>query len=380
MTDNRVMVVECDQYKRKLVTERLRAGLEPWGGMEEFVSPGDRVLLKVNLLMGKAPQEAVTTHPVIVQGVADLVAEAGGKPIIGDSPGGPFNKSMLNRVYGKTGMDTAADTTEAELNFEFGVETVSFAEGKVLNNLQLGTFVQEADVIINLPKFKTHELTKLTGAVKNMFGAVAGLLKAEYHLNMQEINDFADVLLDIAQATAPDLSIMDGIVGMEGEGPSGGDTIKLDTILISPDLCALDVAMADLAGVEPEKVPAIAAARERGLVSRRDEIEVLGDEIEIDTFITPQIGDTAELLNQRLPGFLAAWVQKLLRPKPVFDEEKCIQCGACIRSCPPQVITKTEKGVEADLDDCIRCFCCQELCPEEAVEIHRPWLGRLLFE
>jgi uncharacterized protein (DUF362 family)/Pyruvate/2-oxoacid:ferredoxin oxidoreductase delta subunit len=337
------------------------------------------VVLKTNLLRAEDPKGATTTHPAVVQAVAELVADQGAAPIIADSPGGPFKKAMLSRVYTKTGMQKVADNTAAELNWNFNSTELSFPEAEILTNMKVAEAIINADVVINLPKFKTHGLTKLTGAVKNMFGAVPGLLKAEYHLNMQQIDDFSDVLLDIALAVDPELTIMDGIVGMEGEGPSGGDAIQLNTLLISNNYCALDVVMAELAGVEPTQVPTIKAAEKRGLISSRKEVKLTGDNIEIDGFETPTIGDSAKLIEQGLPGPLASLVKKLLRPKPIFKDDKCIQCGVCIQGCPPEVISKTESGVEADLDGCIRCFCCQELCPEEAVKIHRPLLGRLLF-
>ena len=380
LKENRVYALECDRYEVNLIKEKLKEGLELWGGLENFVKPDQTVLLKANLLMAKKPEDSTTTHPAVVHAVTEMVEEVGGNPIIGDSPGGPFNTGMLKRIYSKTGMEAIADSTGAELNWNFESVSKTYSEGKVLKNMTLGQFITDVDLIINLPKFKTHGLTKMTGAVKNMFGAIPGLLKGEYHLNMHEVDIFSEVLLDIALACAPTLSIMDGIVGMEGEGPSGGDSIELNTLLISPNPCALDVAMAHLVKIEPEEVPTIKAAQGRGLVSTINEIEIIGKQsIDVGSFTSPDIENSTLLIDNALPAPLAKIVQKLLRPKPIFNAELCVQCGDCIRSCPPQIITKTEDCVEADLDECIRCFCCQELCPRQAVDIHRPFLGRLLF-
>lgn len=383
INDQRVMLIRCDRYEVSKIKRLITEGLEPWGGMAAFVQPEQRVLLKVNLLMAKKPEEVTTTHPAMAQAVAELVQEVGGQPVIGDSPGGPFTSVLLQRIYRRTGMEVVAQETGAELNGELGSVERHFPEGKILKTITVGQYIDNADVIINLPKLKTHGMTKLSGAVKNLYGAIPGLLKAEYHLNMQEIGDFSNVLCDIALCVAPQLSIMDGIIGMEGEGPSGGTPVQLNSILISPNPFALDVAVAEMVKIKQEKIPTIKAARERGLPSRIEEIQLLGEPLKNMhplSFASPDINDSAKLLERFLPGRLGNAITHLLRPKPVFDPELCIQCGDCVRSCPPQIISKREKGVEADLSQCIRCFCCQELCPKVAVSVHRPLLGRMLFK
>lgn len=380
--DQRVMILKCERYEVNMIKNRLIEGLAPWGGIETFVKPGMKVLLKSNLLMAKKPEEATTTHPAVVHAVAELVQQVGGQAIIGDSPGGPFAKTMLQRVYRRTGMEAAAKAVGAELNWEFGSVEKQCPEAKILKTVTIGKYIQNADVIINLPKLKTHGLTKLTLGVKNLYGVIPGLLKAEYHLNMHDIKDFSDVLVDIALAVAPTLTIMDAIVGMEGEGPSGGTPVELNSLLISTNPFALDVAAAELVKVKPEHVPTIKRAGKRGLPSEIDQIELLGDSIQglqPKSFTSPDIGRSAKLLDRILPKRFADTAIKMLRPKPIFDPKICVQCGDCIRSCPPQIITECEEGVEADLSKCIRCFCCQELCPKQAVTVQRPLLGRLLF-
>ena len=383
MTDktdkDKVLVLACEDYNIELIKEKIKAALKPLGGLKKFVDCDQKVLLKANLLMAKKPEAGITTHPAVVQAVAELVIEIGAEVIIGDSPGGPFNKTVMKRLYQKTAMTKVADNTAANLNWNFARHTKNTSTAKILNQLTIGQFIAEADVIINLPKFKTHGLTKMTGGVKNMFGAIPGLLKAEYHMKMPKIDNFADVLLDVALATKPQLTIVDGIIAMEGEGPSSGERYELNRLLMGANPLAVDVVMAHLVGINPEAVATIAAAARRNLVHDINQIDYLGLETKVGQFKTPTIDSSAQLLDRRLPSFLAHWVREWVKPKPVFNEQQCIQCGACITGCPPQVISKTETGVEADLDDCIRCFCCQELCPEDAVEIHRPWLGKLLF-
>lgn len=382
INDQRVMVLKCERYEVNMIKNRLIEGLIPWGGIEAFVKPDMKVLLKANLVMAKKPEEATTTHPAVVHAVAELVHQVGGKVVIGDSPGGPFGKTMLQRVYRRTGMEAAANAVGAELNWEFGSVERQCSEAKILKSVTIGKYIQDADLIINLPKLKTHGLTKLTMGVKNLYGVIPGLLKAEYHLNMHDIKDFSDVLVDIALAVAPELTIMDAIVGMEGEGPSGGIPIELNSLLISANPFALDVAAAELVKVKQDHVPTIKRAGKRGLSSNIKQIELLGDpleELQPESFTSPDISYSAKLLDKMLPKRMADTAIKLLRPKPIFDPKICVQCGDCIRSCPPQIISKCEEGVEADLSKCIRCFCCQELCPKQAVRVHWPILGRLLF-
>lgn len=382
LQDNRVMLQRVTQYDVSKIKAALKEGLKPWGGMAHFVKPDDKVLLKTNLLMAKKPEEATTTHPAVVQAVAELVSEVGGKPMIGDSPGGPFNNVMLQRVYRKTGMEDCAKAAGATLNWNFESEDRQFPEARILKTVTLGKFVTEADVIINMPKMKTHGITKLSCGVKNLFGTIPGLQKAGYHLNMPDINDFSNMLIDIALCVAPQLTIMDGIVGMEGEGPSGGDPIALNSLLISPNPFAMDVAAAEMVKIKPEKVPTIKMAGERGLPSNLADIEILGGalkEFHPTSFTSPDISYSAKLIERILPNPIAKALLGAIKPKPIFDVNLCIQCGDCIRSCPPQVITKAPKGVKVELDKCIRCFCCQELCPRQAVRVHRPALGKVFF-
>ncbi|KGK84146.1 iron-sulfur protein [Desulfosporosinus sp. HMP52] len=379
----KVVLKFCPDYTAD-VEKSLREGLLEWGGMSTFVKPGQKVLLKVNLLMKKRPEEAVTTHPSVVEAVVRLVQEVGGIAIIGDSPGGPYTVNALQAIYSKSGLREVAERTGAILNEDVGQTTVQYPEGKIVKSLTVTNCVLNADVVIPISKLKTHGMMTFTGGVKILFGVIPGLLKAEYHLKMFKISDFADLLVDIASWVNPSLSIMDGIVGMEGDGPSAGNPRNVGALLMSTDPYALDTAAADLIGLKPEKVPTLMAARERGFISRLSELDLVGDPRSlwrIENFKIPKAVSTNFLDMVPLPQGVKDFVMNRLRPLPMFEHEKCVGCRDCVNNCPPKALTMNEyERPTVDLQACIRCFCCQELCPHHAVKLYKPWLGRKLIK
>lgn len=376
----KVSVIKCNKYDIKIIENSLKKLLDNYNGIKSFIKPDQRVLLKVNMLMGKPPETMITTNPVLVKAVAKLVKEVGAKPVIGDSPGGPFSKRLLERAYKKTGLATIAKEVGAELNYNIEQKFVPFEQGNYNKSFVLGKFVTDADIIINLPKLKTHGLTMISAAVKNIFGTIPGLLKAEYHLRMPELEHFSQMLVDLVLCVKPVINIMDGIVGMEGEGPSGGKPKEYGYLMASASAPALDVVAAHLIGITPvSKVPTISAAGESGLPSSMEDIKLVGDKLEVvhDTKIPPIVNES-NLLDRRLPGFLAKLLAPIMRPRPVFHHDKCIGCGDCYRCCPAEVIHIVDNKPEFDQEDCIRCFCCQELCQYQAISIKRPLLGKIL--
>ncbi|MFP4662273.1 MAG: DUF362 domain-containing protein [Halanaerobiales bacterium] len=375
----KVSVVRCKDYNEDLLRVKVNKLFDLIGGIGVFVRPGQNVLLKVNLLMDKPPEAMITTHPALVKVIAQKVKDAGATPIIGDSPGGPFNRSILDRAYQVTGLADAAREAGAKLNYNTEQTNVSY-DGTINKSFVLGKFITEADVIINIAKLKTHGLTMITGAVKNLFGAIPGLLKAEYHLKMPRIEHFSETLVDLSLCVQPTLNIVDGIWGMEGEGPSSGDKRNFGYLLASNSPYAVDVAVAYLLGLTPvSKAPIIKAAGEKGLTASLDDVELLGDKLKTaENVKIPQAIQSSNLLDRKLPDFLVKILEPLLKPRPVFIHDKCIGCGDCFRSCPPGVITMEDKKPVVSLENCIRCFCCQELCQYQAVEIKRPLLGNLL--
>ena len=353
---------------------QIAAGIEDLGGIGRFVSPGERVLLKPNLLMRKSPEEAATTHPAVVRALAEIVIARGASAVIGDSPAGPFTEFMLRGIYKASGMARAAEESGAALNANFAVCERENPGGLLLKRIVMADMLGEADKVISVAKLKTHGMMTYTGAVKNMFGAIPGLKKAEYHNNMAVYANFADALVDICECAAPALSVIDGVVGMEGPGPSAGRPRALNCVICSESPYHADKAACAVIGLKPGDVPVLAAAVRRGLSSADlDDIDFAGEPL--SRFA---VNDFDVRVNKSASMGGMAVIGGFLRGRPVFAHDKCTGCGVCARSCPPRVITMKNRRPYVNLKGCLRCYCCHELCPFKAVEIRTPPLGRVL--
>jgi len=396
-----VALVRCDDYDPQQVEEALRRALDLLGGISHYVRPGQRVVLKPNLLRAMAPAVACTTHPAVVRAAVRLVQEAGATAVIADSPGGPSARPWLRRVFETTGMRQVAEETGAELSYDTTVVHVSHPDGRLLKMVEVIAPVVQADAVINLAKFKTHNLTVLTAAVKNLFGVVPGLDKMGYHAKLYDRRMFAQGLVDVATCVRPTLSITDGIVAMEGDGPSGGRPFPGRALLASPDMFAADVVAMGLAGWDPLTMPTLSVAAEWGLTTGQlADVELRGDPLAgllfqgfrpgsatvVDPGLVPrglqeQVRSPACRVGgagrRRLPGALRRWATRQLIVTPQAGR-RCTGCGHCAQLCPVQAIHVRARRAEIDARRCIRCYCCHELCPELAVELDRPWLGRLL--
>ena len=377
---NTVSILRCEEYSLPEVKAVIARSLENIGGIEKFVHKGSKVLLKPNLLMKKRPDESVTTHPTIVQAVAELAAEAGGIVTIADSPGGLYNPTILRGLYRVCGIEAAAEASGAALNMDTGHTLAEYPQGVQAKSFPIINPILDTDVIINLPKLKTHMMMYYSGAVKNMFGAIPGVYKAEYHFSTPEQDKFADMLLDLCACTAPTISIMDGIWGMEGQGPSSGIPRKFGVILASADPYALDAAAINILGIKPTEALTISRAEERGICCTFDEIPLAGDDIgefRISDLIKPPIGTPDFLKGFALTRPFAKQVNRMMSPKPKFYRDICIGCGDCAACCPANALTLKNKMVILKKKDCISCFCCQELCPKKAVHVKRNWVMRV---
>ncbi|MHB8157839.1 MAG: DUF362 domain-containing protein [Desulfocucumaceae bacterium] len=366
-----VFVKRCASYEQDVVQEAVIYLLERAGGIKKLVKPGQLVALKVNLIARKKPDNSVTTHPSLVEAVAREVIKAGGRPVICDSPGGPYTKGLLKSIYRETGMEEVARKTGAELNYDTGEEIIKFPEGIVYKSYPIISPLARADVIIGLSKMKTHGMTTYTGAVKLFYGAIPGLKKAEYHFNLQRLQDFSQLLVDVTVLLKPHLSIIDGIWGMEGNGPVSGTPRFAGVLMASENPFSLDAAACRLMGISPAKIIHLKVAAGRGLVGDLNSVQVEGDSPEVadPPFKLPGHKNIDFNLPPTIKKLLGRWFQ----PRPVFSGEICAGCGDCARACPSAAIEINSGKAGVNLEKCIRCFCCQELCLHRAVSVYQWW-------
>ena len=385
MEETQVYAASCPDYAQ--AEGAIRALVEQMGGMGWFVRPGERIVLKANLLRAAPPESAICTHPAVVEAVAKLVKEAGGTPVICDSPGGALHKEgVLRSLYEKTGMAAAAAAAGAELAMDASTRTVSLPEGKVLRQAEIISPVAEADGVIDLCKMKTHVLMSMTGAVKNLFGVIPGLSKVGYHATHPDHATFADVLLDLTGYVKPRLSLMDGILAMEGDGPgSSGTPRQAGLLLAAANPLALDTAAGAIMNLPRKDNPVLLAAERRGLTPcRMEDVELIGGTVEELRMADYKFPASTKSNLMDFLGPLARPAERLckkaLSQTPRIDGAKCVGCGICAKSCPGQAIAMTAPGKKARISQnaCIHCYCCHELCPQKAVELHQSWLGRLL--
>lgn len=371
---SKVYIEKCERYEYEEIEGIIFAALKSMTTLEEKIFPGCKVLVKPNLLKGNKPEDGVTTHPMVVEATVKYLMGKGCKVVIADSPGGPFNETALKGVYKISGLKDVAERTGCELNYDFGSKTVENIGAKRLFKIDVIKVATEMDFIINVAKLKTHCMMTYTGAVKNLFGLIPGLIKADYHLKMKNSENFAEHLVDICEYGKPLISIIDGIVGMEGNGPSAGDLRKSGVLIISDNPYSADICGCEIIGIEESLVPTINVARSRNLEgSKQNEIEYLckrPEDISIEPFKLP---DTASVtfIGGKVPKVIEKFLLDSLRPKPIIIKSKCVKCGVCSQVCPAKAIDMSKGFPNIDLDRCIRCFCCHELCPKKTIGVKR---------
>jgi uncharacterized protein (DUF362 family)/Pyruvate/2-oxoacid:ferredoxin oxidoreductase delta subunit len=369
-----VALAACKSYEQTTVDEAVKRAFDLLGGLSRAIKPGMRVVIKPNLLRKTKPEACVVTHPSVICAVARQVAAIGAFPVIGDSPGGPFTEFFLKSIYRESGMEQASKDSGAELNFDTSAGEARIPDGVGVKSMQICNFILKADAVINVAKLKTHGLTTYTGAVKNLFGAVPGTTKLDCHFVAPELERFSDILVDVCETVKPVLSLIDAVMGMEGEGPGSGTPRFVGCLVASTSPHAADMAGIALMNRPPMSVCTLKRANERGLVAEElAKIDCVGDRIE-DFIVTDYDVPAARLKRlkpRRVPDLIMKRVERLLKPKPVFLRVACIGCAECFRSCPPKAIEMKDNFPVVNLDKCIRCFCCQEMCPAHAVKIKR---------
>lgn len=372
-----VSIARCASYDPQQVKAALLTALTPIGGLD-WVTPGMRIAVKVNMMMLVKPEKAATTHPQVAASLCELLIERGASVVVGDSPGGPFSAAYLSGVYSSTGMRQVLEAG-ATLNDDFSILDVSNPDGVFAKEFQITNYLVQADAIIDLCKMKTHGLMAYTGACKNLFGTIPGLRKSEFHYRYNTHEAFANMLIDLCEWCKPRLSIADAIMTMEGNGPSGGTPRFMGAILASFNPHALDLAGAHLMNLSPDDVPTLDLAAKRGLVPRSiSELRIFGD---LEPFVIPDFQHTpthdVKLWGSKNPA-VAKILSGMFASRPQIDRARCVGCGECRRVCPASAITIQNRIANIDKKKCIRCFCCQEFCPKGIIAVHRPLVARMV--
>jgi len=380
MNRSKVALVRCETYEPDAVYEAVKKGLSLVGGTSSLVKPGERIVMKPNVLYGTNPEKGVSTHPSVFRAVGKLLQESGAHVSFGDSPSFASSELHMRRA----GLKQLADEMGIEMaDFDKG-RAVSHKDALLIKSFVLANGVLDSDGMVNLPKLKTHPLVRLTGAVKNQFGCVPGLLKSQYHVKLADPYDFAAMLVDLNTLARPRFCVMDGVVAMEGNGPRSGKLRKLNVLLFSTDPVALDATACRIINVDPEVVPTSKLGEKAGLGTYHSEgMELVGDSLEsffcrdFDVIRTPQ-----EHCSQNR---VKAFIKNRTCERPVIAGTKCTSCGMCVNMCPvdPKAVDwrkgDRKKPPVHNYDRCIRCYCCQEACPEGAISTQSTVLGRLFF-
>ena len=320
---------------------------------------GKRVLLKPNMLAGWSPDRAVTTHPAIVEGVIHALERRGARVSVGDNPGA-HNYGDAARAADVSGLRSAAGSRWVDLaTSPVEVKVTS----RLLDHLVVSRQVLEADLIVNLPKLKTHMQTTLTGAVKNMFGILVGSQKARVHSLCPRIADFAEAIVDIYGIRKPALTIMDAVVGMEGNGPTGGKPRTINRIVASEDGVAVDGVFAGMVGLAPDRVATLKAARRQGIGA----VDIPAMEIEGEIPRLPHFRLPMNVVGDDLAGRISApFMGWLSKPRFHVRKDACTRCGTCAKGCPSAAIT-LDPFPTWNYERCIGCYCCYELCEQDAI-------------
>jgi uncharacterized protein (DUF362 family)/NAD-dependent dihydropyrimidine dehydrogenase PreA subunit len=378
-----VALVRCDNYGSKDVEVAVEKGVLLLGGPSRFLKRNERILLKPNILMATPPERNVTTHPSIVKAVGDICLNYGVDLSVGDSPGMEKNLSF---ALEKTGLADVIQALKIEIaDFDTGT-IVDFPEGALVKQFTIAQGVLDSDGLISIPKFKTHNLTRLTGAIKNQLGCIPGRLKNKMHSRFPDANLFSGMLVDLTRLLKPRLYIVDGIVAMEGNGPSSGQSKPLNVLLFSEDPVALDATMCRMVGVKPEHIFTLQWGEKLGLGNYSAErIELIGESIlsfQDFTFDVQRKRNFAEIVSATRIPILSNTFNNLTKSRPIINKTLCAKCGLCVEICP-----STPKGIRFQVDNqsrrlvyryehCIRCYCCQEICPKGAITVQPSLLDR----
>jgi len=382
-----VSIVKANDYKYPGVVKALEKSLELIGGGDKIIGRDDNVFVKINHLPPPStPEMGIVTHPVFVKAVVDILKTTGANITVGDDigiePVGQSDQAGIDgfSVSGIRQVCQESGVTICNLRERGFIETA--CDGVLLDRVYVAKAILEADVIVNLPKLKTHAFTTYTGGIKNMFGAIPKGQRLRYHDKYHYIDDFNQMLVDVFSAVKPDLTIIDGITAMEGTGPSSGKLRNLGLILASRDTVALDAVVIKITGLKTRTKPITELASERGLGNHKlENIEIVGENISdvaLTDFRMPDTEPAVGIFMRRAPKFLVEFVNNLSIVKPKVLRRLCVGCSECRNTCPVNAITIIEDKAHIDQRICIMCYCCYEACRYEAIQVKQPAYKRLI--
>lgn len=377
MSQATVAIKRAGAYDEAQIRSAVEAALAEIGGLGEIVRPGARVFVKINHLPPPSPPErGIVTHPTFTAAVLAILRGITPHIAVGDDIHPPTPDGF--EVSGYRAMCDHLGVRLVNLR-EVGFQRVPCA-GAILKEVYLARALLEADVVVNLPKLKTHSLTLFTGAVKNLYGAIPAGLRIRFHGQYKNPSEFNQALVDIFSVAKPRLTIMDGIAAMEGAGPANGTVRNLGVILASRDAVALDAVATRIIGLDPLEVNSTRYAHERGFgIGSLDGIKVVGEPLEVVTvsdFKLPPI-QAGEIVG-RAPRFLTKFVTRQLVVRPEIVRKRCVGCEACAQICPTGAAVVVAGKARIARASCIRCMCCHEVCRFDAVALKRSAVGRAL--
>ena len=379
-----VYVKYCDNYDniQNEVDYLLNSVLDNGNVIKENMT----IFLKTNALAPHPKERAITTHPSVVEAVVKYLKKYNVKIIVGDNPA----TKEMKTVYKVNGTLEVIEKEDVILADNKELKVISAKEYKRYKDFNVSKEIVEADILINLPKLKTHGLAYFTGAEKNFFGAIYGLEKAQWHVKSSTPLEFGEAMSDLYSAIKEEMkdkiiiNLMDGIEGIEGEGPStGGNKKSANVLLASKDAIALDRVAMEIVKLDYKKSFISIISNNRGLGEfNLENIKIEGDSLDLFKNIKFKPANIEEIGIRSLKLVNKYNVKNLVLEHPKFDKSKCIKCGECKKICPPQAITQEEKKIpKVNKNKCIRCWCCQEVCPVNAInKSKRPWIGRLFFK
>jgi len=376
MNKSIVSIVRAPEYDCDYIYSAVAKGVDLLGGLDNIVKPGSKIFVKINHLPPPSPPErGIVTHPVFVEAVLKLLKQYSDDITVGDDiesdSGEGFKISGFHQMCQRVGVRLI---NLKETGF---IETE--CNGYFLKTVYLSKIALDADIIVNLPKFKTHSLTIITGAVKNMYGTIPDSFRKSFHGQYIPNQDFSQVVADIFSAVKPHLNIMDGIIAMEGEGPALGNIRKPGIVLASQDAVALDSVAATIIGLNPMDIYTIKYSHERALgIGNLQQIEAVGESIA--SVAVPDFKPPASAINvfiNKVPTSLSMFFVQELSLRPQLIENQCTGCLECNKICPTDSITAYGNIVKIDYDNCIKCMCCHEVCRFYAIRPKRSFLGNI---